>query len=93
MSTTEQAPLGLTETLRRTPAGHTLYLALPSPAISSSAAQAGVKVTTAKFLAIHPGTKEVIELTQVTVHETWRDAPTPAQESRTAYPRRTRAVA
>lgn len=61
------APLGLTELLRRTPEGDTVYLTAPAPVISACAAGAGVRVSTAKLLAIHPSTKEVTEITRVTV--------------------------
>lgn len=60
-------PLGLTELLRRTQEGDTVYLTAAAPTISACAAGAGIRVTTAKLLAIHPGTKEVTEITQVTV--------------------------
>lgn len=61
------APLGLTELLRRTPEGDTVYLTAAASTISACAAGAGIKVTTAKLLAIHPATKEVTEITEVTV--------------------------
>lgn len=60
-------PLGLTETLRRTPVGSTVYLTADSPAISACAASAGIKVTTARLLAIHPASKAVTDLTAVTI--------------------------
>lgn len=86
-------PLRTAEMLRRTPVGDSLYLEIAAPVISSAAAQAGVKVTTARFLALHPHTKEVVELTRVTVLVGVEPLETPAQVSRAAYPRRSRAVA
>lgn len=60
-------PLGLTETLRRTPVGETIYLSAESPTVSACAASAGIKVITARLLAIHPGTRAVTDITAVTV--------------------------
>lgn len=85
--TKDTAPLGLTETLRRTPAGEVIYLTAASPTISACAASAGIKVTTARLLAIHPGTKAVTDITEVTV------VSHPAQDSEEEFVQATRTTA
>ena len=75
-------PLGLTETLRRTKVGETIYLAAESPAVSACAASAGIKVTTARLLAIHPGTRAVTDITAVTIVSREADGPSSTPASR-----------
>lgn len=67
-------PLRLAEILRRTAVGDSVYLTQESSVIAAYAASVGVKVKTAKLLVIHVATKDLTDMTRVTIVS--RDAPT-----------------
>lgn len=60
-------PLGLTEVLRRTPIGDSIYTAIKDTAVSAYARNAHVKVKTARLMAIHGAERVVEDVTRVTV--------------------------
>ena len=75
---TTAGPLKLGEILRRTPVGESIYLTQESPVIAAYAAQAGLRVTTAKLLAIHVATKDLTDITRVTIVSRTAEYPAPA---------------
>ncbi len=61
--------LTLTELMLRTDIGDTFYTETKDTVVGSYASRAGIKVATERMLAIHPGKRELIDLTRVTVLE------------------------
>lgn len=66
---TPDAPLGLTETLHRTPIGGVLFTTVKDSAVSAYARNAGVKVKTERLLVIHASSRTVEDITRVTILE------------------------
>lgn len=66
---TPDTPLGLTETLHRTPIGGVLFTTVKDSAVSAYARNAGVKVKTERLLVIHASSRTVEDITRVTILE------------------------